>query len=147
MSYIIEEAVIHSEGIHSAVVSLTKQLDAHASEIYPEDLKDIISSPTTYLFLAKDTEKAEIIGMITLVTYRIPYKKKGVLEDLVVDEHHRGKGLGEALVKKALEKAKELQITTVDLTSRPDREGANRLYQKMGFEKRETNVYRVHLTN
>lgn len=142
----IEEAVIHSDDIHTAVINLVKQLDENAHPITPEEIKSIIDSPTTYLFLAKEEVSKQIVGMITLVTYRIPYKRKGMLEDLVVDSSFRKRGIGEMLLSHAIAKARELRIASIDLTSRPERESANRLYQKLGFEKRDTNVYRVTLS-
>lgn len=141
----IEEAEFHNDELHSAVNSLVKQLNEDADPITHDDFKSIIESPTTYLFLAKEKNTQKIVGMITLVSYRIPYKLKGMLEDLVVDTSYRKRGIGEMLLNHALAKAKELKISSVDLTSRPERESANRLYQKLGFEKRDTNVYRVKL--
>ena len=64
---------------------------------------------------------------------------------MIVDSAQRGKGLGEALTREALRVAQEAGATTVDLTSRPSREAANRLYQRIGFQRRETNVYRYNL--
>lgn len=142
---VIEEATFHSEELHTAIKHLVRQLGEGGQELMPEDTKQMIESPTTYLFLAKVQETAEIVGMITLITYRIPYKMKGILEDFVVDESFRGKKIGEKLLHHALEKARSLSISSVDLTSHPSREAANKLYNKLGFEKRETNVYRVHL--
>jgi ribosomal protein S18 acetylase RimI-like enzyme len=80
--------------------------------------------------------------MLTLVVYRIPTGAHAVIEDVVVDETARGAGCGEALVAAALERARDAGVKNVDLTSRPSREAANRLYVRMGFVERETNVYR-----
>ena len=100
----------------------------------------IVNDPTTTLFVARDGER--IVGMLTLATFLIPTAMRAHIEDVVVDETARGSGAGAALVQAALDRAFELGARTVDLTSRPDREAANRLYQRMGFETRETNVYR-----
>ena len=78
--------------------------------------------------------------------FRIPTGRCARIEDVVVDAAQRGKGVGEALTREALRVAQEAGVTTVDLTSRPSREAANRLYQRIGFEKRETKVYRYTQT-
>jgi ribosomal protein S18 acetylase RimI-like enzyme len=86
-----------------------------------------------------------IVGMLTLVTFRLPTGVRAWIEDVVVDSGSRGKGIGEALVQAALELAAARGALTVDLTSRPSREAANRLYDRTGFELRATNVYRLKL--
>jgi ribosomal protein S18 acetylase RimI-like enzyme len=86
-----------------------------------------------------------IVGMLTLVTFRLPTGVRAWIEDVVVDGGSRGRGVGEALTLAALEIAADRGAQTVDLTSRPSREAANRLYRRMGFEPRETNVYRFPL--
>jgi ribosomal protein S18 acetylase RimI-like enzyme len=83
-----------------------------------------------------------IVGSLTLVIFHIPTGIRAWIEDVVVDVDARGKGVGEALNTFALTEAKRQGATTVDLTSRPSREAANRLYQRLGFKARETNVYR-----
>ena len=83
-----------------------------------------------------------IVGMLTLVTFRLPTGVRAWIEDVVVDSGSRGQGVGEALTQAAIELATARGAQTVDLTSRPSREAANRLYRRMGFEPRETNVYR-----
>ena len=80
--------------------------------------------------------------MLTLVIFRIPTGVRGIIEDVVVDETHRGQGIAGALVREALARAQASGAKTVDLTSRPSRVAANRLYQKLGFQQRESNVYR-----
>ena len=82
------------------------------------------------------------MGMLTLVTFRLPTGVRAWIEDVVVDSSLRGRGIGEALTKAALDVATSAGARTVDLTSRPSRESANRLYARVGFEMRETNVYR-----
>ena len=79
---------------------------------------------------------------LTLVIFRIPTGMRAWIEDVVVDEAARGHGVGEALNRFALDLAKRRGCKTVDLTSRPSREAANRMYQRIGFQARETNVYR-----
>ena len=80
--------------------------------------------------------------MLTLATFVIPTGVRAWIEDVVVDESARGSGAGAALVEAALEHSAQAGARTVDLTSRPDRQAANRLYQRLGFEERRTNVYR-----
>jgi ribosomal protein S18 acetylase RimI-like enzyme len=80
--------------------------------------------------------------MLTLITFRIPTGRRAWIEDVVVDADARGEGIGERLTEAAVDEARRRGARTIDLTSRPSREAANALYQKMGFERRETNVYR-----
>lgn len=86
-----------------------------------------------------------VVGSLTLVFFAIPTGVRAIIEDVVVDESVRGKGVGEALTRAALDRAKDEGCKTVDLTSRPSRQAANRLYQRIGFAQRETNVYRYEL--
>ena len=85
---------------------------------------------------------APILGMLTLATFTIPTGLRAWVEDVVVDDQARGRGAGQALVEAAVAHATSIGARTVDLTSRPSREAANRLYRRAGFELRETNVYR-----
>ena len=85
------------------------------------------------------------VGTLTLVVFRIPTGVRAWIEDVVVDDAARGHGVGEALNQFALDLARGKGAKTVDLTSRPSREAANRLYQRIGFQPRETNVYRFDL--
>jgi ribosomal protein S18 acetylase RimI-like enzyme len=82
------------------------------------------------------------VGSLTLATFRIPTGVRAWIEDVVVDSSARGHGVGEALNIAAIEEARARGAITVELTSRPSREAANRLYQRLGFVARETNVYR-----
>ncbi len=99
-------------------------------------------SPATVLLVARDGEPPEIVGTLTLVVFRIPTGLRAWVEDVVVDDSVRGRGVGSALTREALRRAEAAGARTVDLTSRPSREAANRLYRRLGFELRETNVYR-----
>jgi ribosomal protein S18 acetylase RimI-like enzyme len=83
-----------------------------------------------------------IVGTLTLAIFRIPTGLRAWIEDVVVDERARGRGVGAALTNAAIRLASDQGARTVDLTSRPSREAANRLYQRLGFVARETNVYR-----
>jgi ribosomal protein S18 acetylase RimI-like enzyme len=106
-------------------------------------LNEIIASESSVLFVAR--VENQIVGSLTLATFRIPTGIRAWIEDVVVDESARGHGVGEALNRAALNEAKRRGAITVELTSRPSREAANRLYLRMGFVVRETNVYRYTL--
>jgi ribosomal protein S18 acetylase RimI-like enzyme len=95
------------------------------------------------LFVAR--LEGRIVGSLTLIFYRIPTGLKSWIEDVVVDESARGHGIGELLNRAALDEARRRGAKAVSLTSRPSREAANRLYQRIGFESRPTNVYRYDL--
>jgi len=105
-----------------------------------DQLQKILDSDACHLLLAKEDDM--LLGMLTLSVFPIPTGLRGWIEDVVVDSDARGKGVGRALVSSALELAHQLDVKTVDLTSRPGREAANKLYQTAGFALRETNVYR-----
>jgi ribosomal protein S18 acetylase RimI-like enzyme len=139
----IEEVTDVSPEIADAVARLIPQLSSGATPPSERELAAVAASPGATLFLARlDTEARPVVGMLTLVTYAIPTGLHAVVEDVVVDEAARGAGCGAALVAAALERARHAGARHVDLTSRASRVAANRLYVRMGFEERETNVYR-----
>ncbi|HEY4609359.1 MAG TPA: GNAT family N-acetyltransferase [Ilumatobacteraceae bacterium] len=107
-----------------------------------EELASIMADGST-VFIARVDGK--IVGSLTLVMYRIATGLKAWIEDVVVDEAARGHGVGEALNMAALDEARKRGAKAVSLTSRPSREAANRLYQRIGFSARDTNVYRYDL--
>lgn len=109
-----------------------------------ECLYKILSSHTTYLFVAID-ECGDIVGSLTLVLYRIPTNLKGMIEDVVVDAGARGKGVATLLMSHAIETARQCDASKLELTSKPSRIAANKMYQKLGFEIRDTNFYRLDL--
>ena len=95
------------------------------------------------MLVARDLrDQGRIVGMLTLIVFRIPTGVRAWIEDVVVDETARGRGVGEALSQEAVRRALDLGARTVELTSRPSREAANRLYQRLGFVRRDSNVYR-----
>jgi ribosomal protein S18 acetylase RimI-like enzyme len=104
------------------------------------DVEEIVTTSTTPLFLAR--VDGEIVGSLTLVVFRLPSGVRAWIEDVIVDDAARGKGVGEALNRAALAHAAQRGARTIDLTSRPSRDVANRLYQRLGFVARDTNVYR-----
>lgn len=106
-----------------------------------DELRAIVESEASTLLIARD-ETGAIVGSMTLAMFLIPTGRRAWIEDVVVDESARGKGVGRLLNERAIEIAMEAGAKTVDLTSRPSREAANRLYKRLGFVERETNVYR-----
>lgn len=145
MEFYIENVKDYSEELTKAINKLLVQLNETAVPLNGQDVKDMISSSANKLFVARRTDNKEIVGMITLIVYRIPMWKKGWIEDVVVDKEYRGKGIATKLIGAAIESAKAEGLTSVNLTSRPQREIANKLYQRLGFEKRDTNVYWIKL--
>ncbi len=132
-----------TDEIAAAFERLIPQLSPSGLSPGREELAGIAASPATTLLVARDPNQDDaIVGTLTLVLYRIPTGLHAWIEDVVVDEAARGQGVGEALCRAALAYAKTAGAYSVDLTSRPSREAANRLYQRMGFQKRDTNVYR-----
>jgi ribosomal protein S18 acetylase RimI-like enzyme len=147
----------------SAFQRLLPQLSTSARLPSGAEIEEIVSSRATTLLVARDDGRTmegeeevgraadddgaegRIVGMLTLVVFRIPTGIRAWVEDVVVDSAVGRRGVGEALTRAALELAGTYGAQTVDLTSRPSREAANRLYQKVGFELRETNVYRYRL--
>lgn len=131
-------------GLVEAFRALLPQLSRSAPPVDEEVLAEIVASPATHLLVARDGDA--VLGSLTLAVFRIPTGLRAWIEDVVVDEAGRGRGVGQALNRHALALAAERGCRTVDLTSRPSREAANRLYQRLGFEPRDTNVYRYELT-
>lgn len=141
----IERIKDYSEELVLQINKLLKQLDETAAPLTENDVRGMISSPINKLFVARELENNKIVGMISLIIFRIPYSKKGFLEDLVVDEKCRGKGIGTKLILNAVNEARKENVKCLDFTSSPKRVAANNLYQGLGFKKRETNVYRIEL--
>ena len=170
----ISEATQPDVLLLDSINSLLSSLSPNAPAVTNDVLKELIEDPATRLLLATiNTPSAKegsskgrvvggegsseggtvgedgkkIVGMLTLAVFRIPSGVRAWIEDVVVDTEMRGNGIGAALVRRAIEIAQESKAKTVDLTSRPSREAANRLYQRLGFEQRLTNVYRYTIEN
>lgn len=137
----VTQATRVSDELVEAFARLVPQLSSSASPPTREQLDAMISSPATTLLLARD-DQDRIIGSLTLAMFRAPTGVRAWIEDVVVEAEARGQGIGEALVAEAVRVASEAGARTVDLTSRPSRDAANRLYEKAGFKMRDTNVYR-----
>ncbi len=146
-SYVIHttEVIEVDDELVAAFDRLTPQLSSSSPAPGADELAAIVASPATVLFVARDVDTGNIIGSLTLVLFRIPTGVRAWIEDVVVEESARGKGVGAALSEAAIERSRSVGAKTVDLTSRPSREAANRLYARIGFEQRDTNVYRFKL--
>lgn len=143
MSVVVERASEVTPELISAFEVLIPQLSSSNPPPSASELQEIVSSEASVLFIARVDGK--IAGSLTLATFRIPTGLRAWIEDVVVDSSARGHGVGEVLNRAAIEEARARGAVTVDLTSRPSREAANRLYQRLGFVQRETNVYRYSL--
>jgi ribosomal protein S18 acetylase RimI-like enzyme len=144
MSITVTVADEVTDELVDAFARLIPQLSSSSPAPSAEVLAEIVDSPATHLLVARDADE-RIVGSLTLVLFRIPTGLRAWIEDVVVDGEARGQGVGEALNRYAIDVAAERGARTVDLTSRPSREAANRLYRRLGFEPRETNVYRKPL--
>ncbi len=147
----VEEAKQASDDLYVAFRSLVPQLTTTAEVPTQADLQAIIEAEATKLLLAIDTVQGAggIVGVLTLIVYRIPTGKVARIEDVVVEQDMRRRGIAQLLVQHALELARKAGVKSVDLTSNPARVAAIRLYSKMGFVKRNTNLLRFsfHKTN
>lgn len=140
MAVTVELATAATDDLVETVARILPQLSRSSPPPTAAELAEIIDSPASEVLVARVDGK--IVGTLTLVIFRIPTGMRAWIEDVVVDEAARGHGVGEALNRFALDLAKQRGCKTVDLTSRPSREAANRMYQRIGFQARETNVYR-----
>jgi ribosomal protein S18 acetylase RimI-like enzyme len=139
----VEIAQIVDDELVSAFASLIPQLSSSSPPPNREQLTEMVQSSATLVLVAR--VDGLIAGSLTLAIFRIPTGLRAWIEDVVVDSNARGHGVGEALNLFAIEEARKHGAVTVDLTSRPSREAANRLYQRLGFVARDTNVYRYTL--
>ena len=139
----ISVATAATDELVAAFARLIPQLSTSAAAPDRDALAQIIATPSNAVLLARDgTESGKIIGALTLVVFRIPTAVRAWIEDVVVDASARDRGVGELLTREAVRLALERGAETIDLTSRPSREAARRLYEKVGFRLRNTGVYR-----
>jgi ribosomal protein S18 acetylase RimI-like enzyme len=136
----LEEPQEVTDDLLASIGRLVAQLSSSSAPPVWADLETIVTSPATTLIVARNDD--QMVGMLTLALFRIPTGVRAWIEDVVVDSSARGQGVGEALSRRALELAAQAGARTVELTSRPSRQAANRLYRRIGFQIRETNVYR-----
>jgi ribosomal protein S18 acetylase RimI-like enzyme len=140
----IREVKRFTRATFRAVERLLPQLDRDAEVLTEGKLKLLIRSKDSHLFISV-TEEKQVTGMLTAIVYFVPTGMKFWIEDVVVDEAFRGKGVGKDLMLHAMEFARSNNAKSVNLTSRPTRVAANKLYQDLGFDLRETNVYRYRI--
>src|SRR5439155_7527861 len=144
MTVTVEEATAVTDELVEAFERLIPQLSKSSPAPSDTELEEMVTATGTFVLVARSGD-GRIVGSLTLVIFRIPTGMRAWIEDVVVDESARGQGAGDALNRFALDLARREGCKTVDLTSRPSREAANRLYQRLGFVARETNVYRFEL--
>jgi ribosomal protein S18 acetylase RimI-like enzyme len=137
----VSEMVESTPELVEAFTRLIPQLSSSSPPPTPDELEQIAAASSSVLLVARASD-GTIVGSLTLVLFRVPTGLRAWIEDVVVDESARGAGVGESLVIEALQRASAAGVKSVDLTSRPSRDAANRLYQRLGFEARTTNVYR-----
>jgi len=140
--------IVEADEVTPAMVEAFQRLTPQLSRSNPppdaDMLQAIVASPASHLLLAFD-EAGDIVGTLTLIVFPIPTGWRGWIEDVIVDEAASGQRIGQQLSEHAIGMARDLGCTTVDLTSRPSREAANHIYKKVGFQARDTNVYRFDL--
>jgi ribosomal protein S18 acetylase RimI-like enzyme len=134
----IEQVTEADEELVEVIRRLLPQLSEARTPPTLEQLQETVTGET--MLVAKDDDGA-IIGTLTLITYRVSSGLKARIEDVIVDHHARGQGVGEALTREAMRRATEAGARMVELTSMPYREAANRLYRRLGFVNKRTNVY------
>jgi ribosomal protein S18 acetylase RimI-like enzyme len=142
---VVEEVTEVTPAVLDALRALLPELSSSAPTLTSSALEEIVRSPATVLLVARDAAGGDIVGSLTLVVFNAPTGSRAWIEDVVVTPQTRGRGVGAALVHEANARAASAGARTVDLTSRPSREAANRLYIRLGFVLRETNVYRKAL--
>jgi ribosomal protein S18 acetylase RimI-like enzyme len=140
----VERARQADEELVEALGRLLPQLSAEARPPGLAELMEVVATPGTSLLVARDAS-GRIVGTLTLVVYRKPTGVDARIEDVVVDDAARGQGAGKALTREAVRLAQLAGARRVDLTSRPQREAAHRLYERLGFRRHDTNVYRLPL--
>ena len=137
----LEQVTIVTNELQDAFQRLTPQLTSNNPPPLWGDLAALIKSESSLLLIARTAANGPIVGSASLTVYRAPTGIRAIIEDVIVDETVRGQGIGEALVCRLLDIAREKGAKGVSLTSNPKREAANRLYQRMGFILRVTNSY------
>ena len=143
---VIEEVKQFSTEVAEAISKFVVQLGDRYQPFTQDSLREIINSSNSYLFIARNSSTKEIAGMIFEIIYRIPYTTKAYIEDLFIDEKFRKMGIATRLFQKVVDTAREHKAAYIDFTSQPHRIEGNTLYEKLGFKKRDTNVYRLKFT-
>lgn len=140
----IEIAIRADDELYEAFQRLVPQMTRNNPPPSHDDLHALLRDPDSTLLLAR-AENGQLVGALTLIVYRVPTGVRSIIEDVIVDESVRGQGVGEALMRRAIELAKEKSAKNISLTSNPMRAAANQLYLKMGFQRRNTNAYQIKL--
>lgn len=131
-----------TEELYQAMQRLIPQLGIHKIPPTRDELAGLLKRQGATLLIARyPDESGEIVGLLSLTIYQVPTGFRSIVEDVVVDDARRRLGIGEALVRQAIDLAREAGANGVSLTSHPQREAANELYRSMGFELRKTNPY------
>jgi ribosomal protein S18 acetylase RimI-like enzyme len=130
--------------LYEAFQRLVPQLTNNNPPPTLNDLSALVRDSSTTLMVAR-AEYGKIVGALALAVYRMPTGVRSIIEDVIVDSSARGQGVGEALMMCAIELAKQKGAGNISLTTNPMREAANRLYLRVGFKRRETNVYMMKL--
>ncbi len=141
----ITELVDITDDVVATFDRLIPQLSSSNPPPSIDALSQMAADPNIVLFVARNSDEGRIVGTLTLAFFRIPTGLQARIEDVIVDETARGAGIGELLTNAAIDRARVEGAKAVGLTSRPAREAANRLYLRLGFEMRDTNVYRLKL--
>lgn len=138
----IERIAEITDEIFEAICRLVPEIGAHKPIPAREELSELVNSEASQLWIARYPGAANsVAGMFTIALYRVPTGLRSIVEDVAVDSNQRRRGIARALMLKAIEVAREAGADGVTLSSNPAREAANRLYQSMGFERRNTNAY------
>ena len=143
MSIVVEIVQEPTVELVASLNALLPQLSTSAPPLSVAGVLEMVKSPAITLLVA--LSEGRVVGMLTLAIFTIPTGVRAWIEDVVVDEAARGQGVGEALTSEAILRAEARGARSIDLTSRPSREAANSLYLKLGFARRETNVYRFFI--
>lgn len=143
MTVEIEKVQFATPEVVEGLNRLLPQLSSHPPALTISDVERMVHSEAATLFVA--TENGVVLGTLTLIIFSIPTGRRGWIEDVVVDQSARGVGVGEQLTNAAIDEARLRGVRSLDLTSRPSREAANAMYIKLGFGRRDTNLYRLTL--
>lgn len=138
----IEVAKSPTQELLQGLNALLPQLSGSAQPLKRAELEAMLSDESVNLLVAREKVSGAVVGTLTMVVFRIPTGVRAWIEDVVTDSSIRGRGIARKMVLDSIEIAKSFGAKTVDLTSRPSRVEANGLYLAMGFEIRDTNVYR-----
>lgn len=140
MNAVIEELRHITQDDVGDIRRLLPQLSSSANELDHAALSELVASPVTTVLVARAQQR--IVGTLTLVVFTILTGVRARVEDVVVEDNHRGSGIGAALTRESLMRAQQLGARTVDLSSHSTRQAAHRLYLSLGFSVRDSTMYR-----